>query len=205
MQRAEVRAGVRTGAGRQLLGRLCAAVHDWRAVLRTAVSRTAFPKMAGLALAVAMATSVAVVGAADAVAAEAAHAAADRPARPNVLVIMADDLGFGDVSCYGATAIETPHIDALAAGGLRFTSGYCSASTCTPTRYSFLTGTYAFRGERTGIAPPNSPAIIQQGTATVASLLHEAGYETAVIGKWHLGLGGARWPRLERRAAAGAA
>ena len=99
MQRAEVRAGVRTGAGRQLLGRLCAAVHDWRAVLRTAVSRTAFPKMAGLALAVAMATSVAVVGAADAVAAEAAHAAADSPARPNVLVIMADDLGFGDVSC----------------------------------------------------------------------------------------------------------
>ena len=194
MQRAEVRAGVRTGAGRQLLGRLCAAVHDWRAVLRTAVSRTAFPKMAGLALAVAMATSVAVVGAADAVAAEAAHAAADRPARPNVLVIMADDLGFGDVSCYGATAIETPHIDALAAGGLRFTSGYCSASTCTPTRYSFLTGTYAFRGERTGIAPPNSPAIIQPGTATVASLLHEAGYETAVIGKWHLGLGGPDGP-----------
>lgn len=194
MQRAEVRAGVRTGAGRQLLGRPRAAVHDWRAVLRTAVSRTAFPKMAGLALAVAMATSVAVVGAADAVAAEAAHAAADRPARPNVLVIMADDLGYGDVSCYGATAIETPHIDALAAGGLRFTSGYCSASTCTPTRYSFLTGTYAFRGERTGIAPPNSPAIIQPGTATVASLLHEAGYETAVIGKWHLGLGGPDGP-----------
>ena len=150
--------------------------------------------MAGLALAVAMATSVAVVGAADAVAAEAAHAAADRPPRPNVLVIMADDLGYGDVSCYGATAIETPHIDALAAGGLRFTSGYCSASTCTPTRYSFLTGTYAFRGERTGIAPPNSPAIIQPGTATVASLLHEAGYETAVIGKWHLGLGGPDGP-----------
>ncbi|HAW29210.1 MAG TPA: arylsulfatase, partial [Planctomycetaceae bacterium] len=70
-------------------------------------------------------------------------------AKPNIIVIMADDLGYGDVSCYGATAFSTPHIDRLAAEGLRFTSGYCSASTCTPTRYSFLTGTYAFRGERT--------------------------------------------------------
>ncbi|HAH43853.1 MAG TPA: arylsulfatase, partial [Planctomycetaceae bacterium] len=68
--------------------------------------------------------------------------------------------GYGDVSCYGATELKTPHIDQLAAAGLRFTSGYCSASTCTPTRYSFLTGTYAFRGGRTGIAPPNAPAII---------------------------------------------
>ena len=65
--------------------------------------------------------------------------------KPNVIVIMADDLGYGDVSCYGATALETPYIDQLAAEGLRFTSGYCSASTCTPTRYSLLTGTYAFR------------------------------------------------------------
>ena len=79
---------------------------------------------------------------------------------PNVVVIMADDLGYGDLSCYGATSLETPNIDQLAAGGLRFTNGYCSASTCTPTRYSMLTGTYAFRGERTGIAPPTAPAII---------------------------------------------
>ena len=109
--------------------------------------------------------------------------------RPNVVVIMADDLGYGDVSCYGTAALETPHIDALAASGRRFTSGYCSASTCTPTRYSFLTGTYAFRKPNTGIAPPNSPAIIAAGTPTVASLLRDAGYRTAVIGKWHLGLG----------------
>ena len=122
----------------------------------------------------------------------AAEAADSR--RPNVVVIMADDLGYGDVSCYGATEINTPHIDALAASGCRFTNGYCSASTCTPTRYSFLTGTYAFRGERTGIAPPNSPAIIQPGTVTVASLLNDAGYATAVIGKWHLGLGGSDGP-----------
>ena len=114
--------------------------------------------------------------------------------RPNIVVIMADDLGYGDLSCYGATAVKTPNIDRLAAEGLRFTSGYSSASTCTPTRYSFLTGTYAFRRDGTGIAPPNSPAIIQPGTETIASLLHRARYATAVVGKWHLGLGGAVGP-----------
>ncbi|QDT92399.1 sulfatase family protein [Gimesia algae] len=114
--------------------------------------------------------------------------------KPNIIVIMADDLGYGDVSCYGATALKTPHIDRLAAEGLRFTSGYCSASTCTPTRYSFLTGTYAFRGERTGIAPPNAPAIIKPGTETVGSILKRAGYTTTVIGKWHLGLGSEAGP-----------
>lgn len=108
---------------------------------------------------------------------------------PNIIVIMADDLGYGDVSCYGATTFKTPAIDKLAAEGIRFTSGYCSASTCTPTRYSFLTGTYAFRGKNTGIAPPNSPALIQPETFTIADLLKSAGYKTAVIGKWHLGLG----------------
>ena len=82
--------------------------------------------------------------------------------KPNVIVIMADDLGYGDVGCYGAKPknLKTPHIDRLAKEGLKFTSGYCSASTCTPTRYSFLTGTYAFRGKNTGIAPPSSPLII---------------------------------------------
>jgi arylsulfatase A-like enzyme len=108
---------------------------------------------------------------------------------PNIIAIMADDLGFGDVSCYGAKALQTPNIDQLAAEGLRFTSGYCSASTCTPTRFSFLTGTYAFRQKGTGVAPPNGPALIQPGATTIASLMKQAGYATAVIGKWHLGLG----------------
>lgn len=120
---------------------------------------------------------------------DSASAQSSASSRPNVVVIMADDLGYGDLSCYGATALKTPHIDRLAAQGQRFTSGYCSASTCTPTRYSFLTGTYAFRRPGTGIAPPNSPALIPAGTTTIASLLHGAGYKTAVIGKWHLGLG----------------
>lgn len=116
--------------------------------------------------------------------------------KPNIIVIMADDLGYGDVGAYGAKPenVRTPHIDKLAEGGLKFTSGYCSASTCTPTRYSFLTGTYAFRKEGTGIAPPNAPAIIQPGTETIASILKRAGYKTAVIGKWHLGLGGPEGP-----------
>jgi arylsulfatase A-like enzyme len=119
-------------------------------------------------------------------------AAAER--KPNVIVIMADDLGYGDLSCYGATTFETPHIDALAKDGLRFTNGYCTASTCTPTRFSFLTGTYAFREKGTGIAPPSAPAVIAGGTPTIASMLKSAGYATAVIGKWHLGLGGPGGP-----------
>ena len=109
---------------------------------------------------------------------------------------MADDLGYGDIGCYGAKPknIKTPHIDKLAANGLRFTSGYCSASTCTPTRFSFLTGKYAFRQSNTGIAPPNGPAIIQPGIETLPTLMKKAGYATAVIGKWHLGLGGPSGP-----------
>ncbi len=107
---------------------------------------------------------------------------------------MADDLGYGDLSCYGATAVKTPDIDRLAAGGMRFTSGYCSASTCTPSRYSLLTGSYAFRHPGTGIAPPNSPLIVPHETFTLPDLMKQAGYQTAVIGKWHLGLGGAGGP-----------
>ena len=109
--------------------------------------------------------------------------------KPNVIVIMADDLGYGDISANGATALKTPNIDRLAAEGLRFTSGYCSASTCTPTRYSFLTGNYAFRRKGTGVAPPNGHLVVPPDTFTIADIAKAAGYKTAVIGKWHLGLG----------------
>ena len=112
--------------------------------------------------------------------------------KPNIIVIMADDLGYGDLGCYGATAVKTPNIDKLAVEGVRFTSGYYSASTCTPTRFSLLTGTYAFRQKGTGVAPPNGPMLIKTGTPTMASVLKSAGYATAVIGKWHLGLGDPR-------------
>ncbi len=109
--------------------------------------------------------------------------------KPNVIVIMADDLGYGDLSCYGTKSFSTPNIDRLAAEGRRFTSGYCSASTCTPTRFSFLTGVCAFRQKGTGVAPPNSPMVVDPSTFTIADAMKQAGYHTAVIGKWHLGLG----------------
>ncbi|PQO26993.1 sulfatase family protein [Blastopirellula marina] len=114
--------------------------------------------------------------------------------KPNIIVIMADDLGYGDVGCYGAKAIPTPNIDALASDGLRFTSGYCSTSTCTPTRFAFLTGMYAFRQQGTGIAPPNATSIIKPSTETFPEVLQKAGYKTAVVGKWHLGLGEGKGP-----------
>ncbi|WP_417729991.1 sulfatase family protein [Rosistilla oblonga] len=115
---------------------------------------------------------------------------------PNIVVIYADDLGYGDVSCYGATAVATPHIDRIAAEGIRFTDGHAPAATCTPSRYAMLTGQYAWRLKGTGIARGDAPAIIKPGRVTLASMLQDSGYKTGVVGKWHLGLGpdeGADW------------
>jgi arylsulfatase A-like enzyme len=108
---------------------------------------------------------------------------------PNIVIIYVDDLGYGDVGCYGATAVATPNIDRIAAEGCRFTDGHSSAATCTPSRYSLLTGEYAWRQKGTGIATGDANAIIKPGRVTVASMLKKAGYRTAAIGKWHLGLG----------------
>jgi arylsulfatase A-like enzyme len=116
-------------------------------------------------------------------------AAASAADRPNIVLIYADDLGYGDVGCYGATAVKTPNIDRLAAAGLRFTDGHSAAATCTPSRYAMLTGEYAWRKKGTGILPGDAALIIQPGRATLASMLHDAGYNTGVVGKWHLGLG----------------
>jgi arylsulfatase A-like enzyme len=115
------------------------------------------------------------------------HAAA--PSEPNIILIYADDIGYGDLGCYGATTVKTPHLDRLAREGLRFTDGHCSSATCTPSRYSLLTGQYAWRKPGTGILPGNASLIIPPGTPTLASVLKSAGYATAVVGKWHLGLG----------------
>ncbi|GAA3615165.1 sulfatase-like hydrolase/transferase [Flavivirga amylovorans] len=108
--------------------------------------------------------------------------------QPNVIIIYGDDVGYGDVGAYGSELIPTPNIDKLAANGLRFTDGHCSAATCTPSRYSMLTGVYAFRNGLS-VLPPNAPLSISTDAFTLPSLFKSAGYHTAVIGKWHLGLG----------------
>ncbi len=115
-------------------------------------------------------------------------------AKPNVIIIYTDDLGYGDVSCCGATKIRTPNIDRLAARGIRFTNGHSSSASCTPSRYSMLTGGYAFRKEGTGIAPGDAAMIIDPETRTLADIFADAGYKTGVVGKWHLGLGGVGGP-----------
>jgi len=110
--------------------------------------------------------------------------------KPNILVILADDIGYGDLGCYGATTVKTPHLDRLAREGRRFTDAHSPASTCTPTRRALLTGTYSWRQQAgSSIAPGDAPLLIPVGTPTLPSLLKQAGYTTGLVGKWHLGLG----------------
>ncbi len=109
--------------------------------------------------------------------------------KPNIVVIYLDDLGYGDLSSYGATAIQTPNIDALASGGVKFTNGYASSATCTPSRYALLTGMYPWRNKNAKILPGTAPLLITTEQQTLPKLLKKQGYQTSIVGKWHLGLG----------------
>lgn len=112
-----------------------------------------------------------------------------QPSRPNVVVVLADDMGWGDLGCYGSP-IPTPHIDRLAADGVRLTDCHSASAVCTPSRYALLTGRYAWRGPlKNFVLMGHGPAIVEPDRSTLASVLHSAGYATGYFGKWHLGLG----------------
>jgi arylsulfatase A len=129
--------------------------------------------------------AAAAIGGADAV------AAAPAPGRPNIVYVLADDLGWGDLQCYNrASAIPTPNANRLASEGMRFDDMHSTSAVCTPSRYGILTGRYCWRGRlKKGVLAGDSPNLIEPGRATVASMLKSAGYYTAGFGKWHLGLG----------------
>lgn len=118
--------------------------------------------------------------------------------KPNIIIIYTDDVGYGDIGCYGSDEVSTPNIDRLASEGIRFTNAYSCASTCTPSRYALLTGEYHWRkppgwsvGKIKGvsIAPGDVGMLIDPAKPTLPSLLKSSGYKTAVVGKWHVGLG----------------
>lgn len=115
--------------------------------------------------------------------------------QPNILVILADDLGYGDLQCYNPDSqVKTPNLDRLSQEGIRFTDAHSGSAVCTPTRYGLVTGRYAFRSPlKQGVLGGYSPALIEANRFTIADLLKQAGYQTGVVGKWHLGL---NWPDI---------
>jgi len=115
--------------------------------------------------------------------------------RPNIVYLLADDLGYGDLSCLNKDSkIPTPNIDRLAAAGMTFTDAHSASAVCTPTRYGILTGRYPWRTRmKSGVLGGFSPPLIEPGRMTVASMLKAQGYHTAAFGKWHLGM---NWPHV---------
>jgi len=110
--------------------------------------------------------------------------------KPNIVFILADDIGYGDFSCYGATKVKTPNVDLLAKQGARFTDGHSPSAVCTPTRYSLLTGEYAMRNPKANqVISGVAPLTIALDKLTMPKMLQHQGYTTGIVGKWHLGLG----------------
>lgn len=116
-------------------------------------------------------------------------ASSNKAQKPNIIVIYADDLGYGDIGCYGATKVQTPNIDRLASQGRMFMDAHSASAVCTPSRYSFLTGRYAWRNDIWGPLPYDQPLLLETDRLTLPKMLKQHGYATACIGKWHLGFG----------------
>ncbi|HWV74375.1 MAG TPA: arylsulfatase [Pseudosphingobacterium sp.] len=115
--------------------------------------------------------------------------AQQKSSKPNIIYIYADDLGYGDVSAYGASKIQTPNLDRLAASGIRFTNAHTTSATCTPSRFGLITGVYPWRQQGTGVLPGDAKLIIPTDRISLPKVFKQVGYHTAVVGKWHLGLG----------------
>ena len=122
----------------------------------------------------------------------------ETPIKPNIIIVYMDDLGYGDVSYNGASKLKTPNMDAMAMAGMRFNNGYATSATCTPSRYALLTGVYPCREKRAKILAGTAPLIIGTDQMTLPKMLKQEGYQTAIIGKWHLGLGNGNvnWNKL---------
>lgn len=127
----------------------------------------------------------------------------EKTSKPNVIVILADDLGYGDVSAYGSKTISTPNIDKLANEGVCFTDGHATSATSTPSRYAMFTGSYPWKNKNAKILPGDAPLLIDTAQFTMPKMFRNAGYTTAAIGKWHLGMGSGN-PDWNKRVTPGA-